>query len=102
MSASERKTRSRLAQLVSQKGVLRGTLQLRQRVCGKPNCRCARGQKHEGLYLLVSDGGRTHQLFVPKEWEARVRQWVQEHHQARELMEEISRIYWDKVRRRQD
>jgi hypothetical protein len=102
MSARERRTRSRLAQLISQRGILRGSLLLRRRVCGKPNCKCTRGQKHESLYLVISEGGRTRQLYVPRDWESRVRRWVEDYHRARQLMEEISRIYWDKVRTRQD
>lgn len=100
MPAAERRARSRLTQLISQRGVLRGSLLVRGRVCGKPNCKCARGQKHESLYLVISEGGRTRQLYVPKDWESRVRRWVEDHRRARQLMEEISRIYWDKVRHR--
>lgn len=102
MSLPERRVRSRLAQLVAQRGVLRGSLLVRRRVCGKPGCKCTRGQKHESLYLVISEGGRTRQLFVPKEWEPRVRQWVEDYRRARQLTEEISRIYWDKVRKRRD
>ena len=104
MSASERHARSQLAQLISQSGLIRGSLLVRRRVCGKSGCKCARGQKflHESLYLVISEEGRTRQLFVPKDWEQRVRQWVAEHHRARELMEEISRLHWEKVRERQE
>jgi hypothetical protein len=102
MSPAERRARSQLAQLLSQRGVIRGTLLLRKRKCGKANCRCARGEGHESLFLAISENGRTRQLFVPKEWESRVRLWVEDYHRARELMEEVSRIYWDKVRHRQD
>ncbi len=102
MSVQERHTRSELAQLLSQKAILRGSLLVRQRVCGKANCKCARGEKHESLYLVVTEGGRTRQLYVPKDWESRVRRWVENHHRARDLMEEVSRIYWDKVRERRD
>ena len=102
MSAGERRTRSQLAQLLSQRGVMRGTLLERRRVCGKPNCRCVQGDGHEGLYLVISEGGRTRQLYIPKEWERRVRQWVADYHQAREHLEAISRLYWDKVRKRKD
>jgi len=31
-----------------------------------------------------------------------VRQWVKDYHDARRLLEEISRLYFEKVRRRQD
>lgn len=102
MSAAERQARSQLAQLLSQRGVIRGTLLVRQRKCGKPNCWCAAGEGHESLFLVISEHGRTRQLFVPKDWESRVRLWVEDYHRARELMEEVSRIYWDKVRHRRD
>ena len=102
MSAVERRARSRLTQLLSQRGVIRGTLLVRKRKCGKANCRCARGEGHESLFLVISENGRTRQLFVPKDWESRVRLWVEDYHRARKLMEEVSRIYWDKVRNRQD
>ena len=102
MSAAERRFRSRLTQLLSQRGVIRGTLLRRRRKCGKANCRCAHGEGHESLFLAISENGRTRQLFVPKDWESRVRLWVEDYHRARELLEEVSRIYWDKVRQRQD
>jgi len=101
MSAQERKTRSRLAQIISAHGLMRGSLLVRRRKCGRPTCHCAQGEGHESLYLVISEKGRTRQLFVPKEWESRVRQWVEDHRQARQLMEEVSRIYWDKLRKRQ-
>jgi len=102
MSPTERRARSQLAQLLSQRGVIRGTLLVRQRRCGKANCRCAEGQGHESLFLVISENGRTRQLFVPKDWESRVRLWVEDYHRARGLLEEVSRIYWDKVRQRRD
>jgi len=101
MSAAERRARSQLAQLLSQRGVMRGTLLVRTRRCGKSNCRCARGEGHESLFLVISENGRTRQLFVPKDWESRVRRWVEDYHRARDLLEEVSRIYWDKVHKRQ-
>jgi hypothetical protein len=102
MSVPERQARSALARLVSQRGLLRGNLLERRRVCGKANCRCTRGQLHASLYLVFSEGGRLRQLCVPKTWETRVRQWVGEYHDARRLLEQISRLYFEKVRQRQD
>lgn len=102
MSAAERKARSQLTRLLNQRGVIRGTLLVRKRKCGKANCKCARGEGHESLFLVISEQGRTRQLFVPKDWELRVRSWVEDYHRARELLEAVSRIYWDKVRQRRD
>jgi hypothetical protein len=100
MPPAERRARSRLAQLIHGQGLLRGSLLERGRVCGKAGCKCARGELHQSLYLVVSEKGRTRQLFIPRDWEALVRRWVQNHHDARELMEEVSRIHWEKVRMR--
>lgn len=102
MTPQERQLRSQLAQLVNQWGLMRGSLLVRRRVCGKEGCKCTRGQLHESLYLALSEGGRTGQLYVPRAFEARVRQWVENHRRARRLMEEISRRYWKKVRDRQE
>ncbi len=101
MSACERDRRSQLAQLVHGAGLLRGTLAIRERVCGKPNCRCVKGKKHVSLYLVASYGGRQRQLFIPKDFEPQVRQWVQQYQEARKLLEEVSLLYWDKVKKRQ-
>lgn len=101
-SPAERQARSALARLVSQRGLLRGNLLQRRRVCGKPNCKCTRGRRHVSLYLVFSQGGRLRQLCVPKAWEPRVRQWVRDYHDARQLLEAISQMYYEKVRQRQD
>jgi hypothetical protein len=102
MAIPERRSRSALAGLVSQRGLLRGNLLERRRVCGKANCRCARGELHAGLYLVFSEGGKLRQLFIPKTWESRVRLWVQDYHEVRQLLEEISRLYVEKLRQRED
>jgi hypothetical protein len=102
MSPAERHLRSRLAQLVSGRGLLRGNLLQRRRVCGKPNCKCTRGELHVSLYLVFSQGGRLRQLCVPRAWESRVRQWVRDYHDARQLLEAISQMYCEKARQRQD
>lgn len=101
MSPRERALRSRVTKLLHSAGILRGTLSLRERVCGKPNCKCTRGQKHVALYVVASHSGEQRQLFVPKAWEDDVRQWVRNHQEARELIEEISRLYWKKVQQRE-
>ncbi len=101
MSQQERQWRSKLAQIVAQQGFLRGSIQERQRVCGKPNCKCAKGQKHKSLYLVFSKGGRYQQLYVPRQWEEAVRKWVENYQNMRGLMENVSEMYCEKVRKRQ-
>ena len=102
MSAKERQLRSALNQLLSQRGLVHGTLLSRRRVCGKPSCRCATGQLHHGLYLVVTEAGKSRQMYVPRRWEAAVRDWIDNYGKARGLMDDLSRLHWDRVRQRQD
>jgi hypothetical protein len=101
MPPEERECRSRLAQLMTQRGLIRGTLQVRMRLCGKPHCKCTRGERHQSLYLVVSEKGRLRQLFVPRDWESRVRAWVRDYGRAKGLLEKLSRRYWKKVEERE-
>jgi len=76
-SAPERHARSRLAQLITQEPFLRGSLVERSRPCGKPTCRCQRGQLHRSLYLATRHRGRRALLYIPRTLEETVRLWVQ-------------------------
>ena len=101
MSREERQFRSRLALLASGHGLVRGTLLERYRACGNPRCKCARGQKHRAVYLMLRDKGRLRQLFIPQAYERRVRQWVANHKQLKKMVKEIGEVYWKKVQQRQ-
>lgn len=101
MSPEERHLRSQLVQLLSGVGLLRATLNPRHKVCGKRGCRCARGEKHSALYVVASKDGKPQQLFVPHSLEPQARQWVTSYQRIRELLDELSRIYWDKLSRRE-
>ena len=53
-----------------------GSFYLMRRRCGKPNCRCARGQLHPVWVLTRSEAGR-HKLYsVPASERSRLRQWA--------------------------
>lgn len=95
--ALERSRRSRIAQLSHYNRLLRGTLSLRSRRCGKSGCRCTRGEPHVSLYLVQSRKGKPRQLYVPKEWEERVRRAVTDYQELQKLVEEISEIEWTRL-----
>jgi hypothetical protein len=99
-SAAERALRSRLAQLIHEAPLLRGTLSDRQVTCGKSGCRCAEGDKHAALCLSSSREGKTRQVFIPAALEAEVRQWVANYHRVRDLLEDLSELALQKVQAR--
>lgn len=101
MSPHERQVRSRLRQLLGRNpGLLRGTLSVRAIKCGKTNCKCTRGERHTARVLVASLDGRLKQLYVPAALEPTVREWTARHQEIRELLEELSQIHWEKVKRR--
>jgi hypothetical protein len=98
MSAHERALRSRLSQLIHTVPVLRATLNERHVSCGKKGCRCTEGEKHRALYAVSSRGGKMRQTFVPQDREATVREWVENFHKIRDLLEELSELFWERAR----
>jgi len=100
--APERRYRSRLARLAHYNRFLRGTLSVRKLTCGKSQCRCTRGQPHLSLYLVQSQKGKPRQLYVPKQWEDRVRKAVDDYQQLQALVEELSELEWQRLTRRED
>jgi hypothetical protein len=91
---AERQRRSRIAQLAHFCRLLRGTLSVRSRQCGKPGCCCTRGEPHSSLYLVQRQNGKLRQQFISKEWEERVRQAVADYQELQKLVEELSQSEW--------
>jgi len=100
LSVTERNFRSRIAQLASGQWFLRGTLSERSGTCGKTNCRCARGELHTSLYLVQSQDGKPRQICVPKAWQQRVRQAVNDYRLMQQLIEEVSELEWKRLQER--
>ena len=100
LSAVERNFRSRISQLASGQWFLRGSLSERAGKCGKPNCRCTRGELHKSLYLVQSQDGKFRQICVPQAWQQRVRQAVHDYHRMQELIEEVSELEWKRLQER--
>ena len=82
-----------------------GTLAERGRVCGKPTCRCARGEKHPAVQLAHWAGeGRTRSQHVPYAVVDTVRAGVEAWHRfqaiARDLADRNRTQVWTRARRR--
>ncbi|MPZ20562.1 MAG: hypothetical protein GEV06_22000 [Luteitalea sp.] len=91
------------AQLATLGPVLRASLIERFTQCGKPGCKCMRGEKHgPATYLTVSYAhGKTRQVYVPKDLRPVAERWVHNYHHAMTLLEEISSINLELIRRKE-
>ena len=86
--------RQRIAQLARQRqavervllerpALLKGTLVEVRRTCGKPGCKCARGQKHTCWQLSASVEGKTRTWNVPRRYLARVKRLTENYRRFR-------------------
>ncbi len=82
--------------------LLRGTLRQRYVRCGKPGCHCREGQGHGPVrYLSVSLGvGRTQQITIAREDFETARQCVKNYERLWKLLERISAINRELLKRR--
>jgi len=80
--------------LFSDRSVIKGTVYELKRRCGKPGCKCARGELHTRMVVSASEGGKTRLRVIPKgflvEVQAKVRRY-QEHRRARARLGEVYR-----------
>jgi hypothetical protein len=81
--------------------VLRGSLMERYLTCGKPDCKCARGQRHGPVWYLSVTLDQSHRTgtTVPSDQVERVRRWIENYHRVKERLEKISDINRELLRR---
>jgi hypothetical protein len=89
-SPEEREARSRAVQLLADQPLIRGSLVLQHRSCGKPYCRCQRGQKHPALYLHTRSGDQRVRIYIPPALHETARRWVDNGRRVRRLVQRAS------------
>jgi hypothetical protein len=100
MTRVEWESRSKLKPLISWKEFLRATPTLRHLTCGKPNCKCQRGEKHTALVLTRIVNGKAEQLHIPKDSEKVAREWIERYREILSLLEKISSCSWDRLKKK--
>jgi hypothetical protein len=89
-SPQERDARSRAVQILADRPLIRGSLVLQHRSCGKPYCRCQKGQKHPALYLHTRSGDRRVRIYIPPALHDTARQWVDNGRRLKRLIDRVS------------
>jgi hypothetical protein len=81
--------------------ILRGSLTERYLTCGKPECKCARGERHGPVWYLSVSFDQTHRqgATVPSHQVAEVRRGIESYHRVKEHLEKISEINRELLRR---
>ncbi|MGD0887284.1 MAG: DUF6788 family protein [Thermodesulfovibrionales bacterium] len=99
LSQKERSARSRATKLIHDSPFVVGSLVEMANTCGKPHCKCTRGEKHKSWCLAVRDQGKRKMLHVPHELENEVFEWVNTYRELRKHMETISHATVERIAR---
>jgi len=87
-----RKRRTLSQRLGACKELVKGSLIVNRRRCGKPRCRCQEGQLHESYAFTFKKSGRSVLIHVPKWLEAEARQAQRDYRKLRALVDELSAV----------
>lgn len=60
--------------------------------CGKPGCRCSRGEPHEACVLTRKVRGRTVTTHVPRDLRSEVEAWAGQYRRIMKLVKDISAL----------
>lgn len=84
--------------------ILRGSLMERYLTCGKPDCKCARGERHGPIWYLSVTLDQSHRTgsTVPANQVEQVRRWIDNYHRVKERLEKISDINRELLRRQKN
>lgn len=73
--------------------VMKGTVYALKRKCGKPGCKCARGELHTRMVLSASEGGKTRLQVIPHGSLGEVQEKVRRYQELRRVRARLGEIY---------
>jgi hypothetical protein len=81
--------------------ILRGSLMERYLTCGKPDCKCTRGERHGPIWYLSVSLDQSHRSgrTVASAQVEQVRRWIANYHRVKQHLEKISEINRELLRR---
>lgn len=78
--------------------LMRGSVVELATTCGNPNCRCARGEKHNKCYFSLSSKGKTKLIYLGKSREPLARRYSENYKVLLEIVEEMTTINMELLR----
>ena len=75
--------------------VMAASLSKTSKVCGKPNCKCARGDKHEVYQLSWTENGKRRSTHIRQDELDRVRSAVEHYKRLRQSRAELLKLASD-------
>jgi len=77
----------------SDRPVIKGTVYELRRRCGKPGCKCAKGQLHARMVVSASEKGKTRLRVIPRGFLVKVQQKVRRYQDLRRIRVRLVAIH---------
>jgi hypothetical protein len=77
----------------SDRPVIKGTVYELKRRCGKPGCKCARGELHARMVVSASEGGKTRLQVIPHGFLVEVQAKVRRYQELRRVRARLGEIH---------
>ena len=97
-SAKERRRDRLMEEILDFREFLKGSLLETKTRCGKPNCRCAKGDRHTVLHLSYKQGGKTKRVYIRRELAPEVRKWIRNRKKIQSRLDKAFELNVDLVR----
>lgn len=82
----------------SDRPVMKGSVYELRRRCGKPGCKCARGELHARMVVSASEGGKTRLQVIPRGFLVEVQGKVRRYQELRRVRVRLGEIYREMLR----
>ncbi|MFH1629174.1 MAG: DUF6788 family protein [Pseudomonadota bacterium] len=82
----------------SDRPVIKGTVYELRRRCGKPGCKCAKGQLHARMVVSASEKGKTRLRVIPRGFLVEVQQKVRRYQDLRRIRVRLVAIHRQMLR----
>jgi hypothetical protein len=79
--------------LFSDRPLIKGTVYELRRKCGKPGCKCGRGELHTRMVVSASEGGKTRLQVIPHGFLVEVEAKVRRYQELRRVRARLGEIY---------
>jgi hypothetical protein len=91
-SAMENRRDGLMEEILEHKEFLKGSLVRTRTRCGRPNCRCAKGQRHEVWHLSYKEKGQTKRVYIPEDLAGEVRTWIGNRKKVQERLDKVAKL----------
>lgn len=93
----ERSARSKAVQLIHDRPLILGSLVEMANTCGKPNCKCAKDEKHKSWCLAIRHNGKRKMMHIPRELEDAYFEGVKTYQELWKQLETISQANVERI-----